>query len=175
MTVKTWCMQHTCQHRALLCTKPTTDALITQLVIAKVSLMQHMRLLRKHSQSLYNLAPFCRMNKSLENRRYAWDPLMLLVFISTSFRHSQFCAYKSLCRCSVAPHFHCSEIVPWCFAVALNFQSLGLSMDLNDGRFQDNGGCGYVLKPAVLMSSQRSFDPGCRQHSLKTTHLLLKV
>lgn len=48
-------------------------------------------------------------------------------------------------------------------------------MDLNDGRFQDNGGCGYVLKPAVLMFSQRNFDPGCSQHSLKPTHLLLKV
>ena len=71
--------------------------------------------------------------------------------------------------------FHCSMIVPRCFAVALNFQSLGLPMDLNDGRFQDNGGCGYVLKPAVLMSSPRSFDPGCSQHSVKPTHLLLKV
>uniref|UniRef100_A0A3Q3FA19 Phosphoinositide phospholipase C n=1 Tax=Labrus bergylta TaxID=56723 RepID=A0A3Q3FA19_9LABR len=59
--------------------------------------------------------------------------------------------------------------------VALNFQSLGLAMDLNDGRFQDNGGCGYVLKPPVLMSSQRSFDPACSQHSIKPTHLLLKV
>ncbi|KAM9352195.1 1-phosphatidylinositol 4,5-bisphosphate phosphodiesterase zeta-1-like [Symphorus nematophorus] len=59
--------------------------------------------------------------------------------------------------------------------VALNFQSLGFPMDLNDGRFQDNGGCGYILKPAVLMSSQRSFDPGCSQHSVKPTHLLLKV
>ncbi|XP_061576945.1 1-phosphatidylinositol 4,5-bisphosphate phosphodiesterase zeta-1-like [Cololabis saira] len=59
--------------------------------------------------------------------------------------------------------------------VALNFQSLGLPMDLNDGRFQDNGGCGYILKPEVLMSSERSFDPGCSQHHLKPTHLLLKV
>ncbi|KAM4573045.1 1-phosphatidylinositol 4,5-bisphosphate phosphodiesterase zeta-1-like [Odontesthes bonariensis] len=59
--------------------------------------------------------------------------------------------------------------------VALNFQSLGLPMDLNDGRFQDNGGCGYVLKPVVLMSSERSFDPSCSQHRLKPTHLLLKV
>ncbi|XP_062276752.1 1-phosphatidylinositol 4,5-bisphosphate phosphodiesterase zeta-1-like [Scomber scombrus] len=58
--------------------------------------------------------------------------------------------------------------------VALNFQSLGLAMDLNDGRFQDNGGCGYVLKPAVLMSSQRSFDPSSSQH-VKPKHLLLKV
>ncbi|XP_068459136.1 1-phosphatidylinositol 4,5-bisphosphate phosphodiesterase zeta-1-like isoform X2 [Clinocottus analis] len=59
--------------------------------------------------------------------------------------------------------------------VALNFQSLGLAMDLNDGRFQDNGGCGYVLKPSVLMSSQRSFDPRCSQHRLKPIQLLLKV
>ncbi|XP_047247121.1 1-phosphatidylinositol 4,5-bisphosphate phosphodiesterase zeta-1-like isoform X1 [Girardinichthys multiradiatus] len=59
--------------------------------------------------------------------------------------------------------------------VALNFQSLGLPMDLNDGRFRDNGGCGYTLKPAVLMSSERSFDPNSRHHHLKATHLLLKV
>ncbi|XP_013872247.1 1-phosphatidylinositol 4,5-bisphosphate phosphodiesterase zeta-1 [Austrofundulus limnaeus] len=59
--------------------------------------------------------------------------------------------------------------------VALNFQSLGLPMDLNDGRFQDNGGCGYILKPAVLMSNERGFDPGSSQHRPKPTHLLLKV
>ncbi|KAG7231121.1 hypothetical protein INR49_027161, partial [Caranx melampygus] len=60
-------------------------------------------------------------------------------------------------------------------SVALNFQSLGLPMDLNGGRFQDNGGCGYVLKPAVLMSSQSNFDPGCSQDRFNPTHLLLKV
>ncbi|XP_075883519.1 1-phosphatidylinositol 4,5-bisphosphate phosphodiesterase zeta-1-like isoform X2 [Nelusetta ayraudi] len=59
--------------------------------------------------------------------------------------------------------------------VALNFQSLGFAMDLNDGRFQDNGGCGYVLKPPVLMFSHRSLDPGCSRHEPKPTHLLLKV
>ncbi|KAM3869903.1 LOW QUALITY PROTEIN: 1-phosphatidylinositol 4,5-bisphosphate phosphodiesterase zeta-1-like [Diretmus argenteus] len=59
--------------------------------------------------------------------------------------------------------------------VALNFQSPGLPMDLNNGRFQDNGGCGYVLKPAVLRSSQRSFDPKCSQFGLKPIHLRLKV
>lgn len=68
-----------------------------------------------------------------------------------------------------------AEIISPCFAVALNFQSLGLPMDLNDGRFQDNGGCGYVLKPAVLLPSDRSFDPICSRHRLKPTHLLLKV
>lgn len=64
---------------------------------------------------------------------------------------------------------------PLYFAVALNFQSPGLPMDLNDGRFQDNGGCGYVLKPAVLMSRERSFDPSCSQRGVPPTHLLLKV
>jgi len=34
--------------------------------------------------------------------------------------------------------------------VALNFQTPGLMMDLYDGKFRQNGGCGYVLKPAVM-------------------------
>uniref|UniRef100_A0A3P8NUF1 PI-PLC Y-box domain-containing protein n=1 Tax=Astatotilapia calliptera TaxID=8154 RepID=A0A3P8NUF1_ASTCA len=59
--------------------------------------------------------------------------------------------------------------------VALNFQSPGLPMDLNDGLFQDNGGCGYVLKPAVLMSTQMRFDPNSSHHKRKSTYLLLKV
>ncbi|XP_017160596.1 1-phosphatidylinositol 4,5-bisphosphate phosphodiesterase zeta-1 isoform X2 [Poecilia reticulata] len=59
--------------------------------------------------------------------------------------------------------------------VALNFQSPGLSMDLNNGRFQDNGGCGYVLKPAVLMSSEKSFDPSTSCRYLKPIQLVLKV
>ncbi|PWA22397.1 hypothetical protein CCH79_00016954, partial [Gambusia affinis] len=59
--------------------------------------------------------------------------------------------------------------------VALNFQSPGLSMDLNNGRFQDNGGCGYVLKPAVLMSRERNFDPNTSYRYLKPIQLVLKV
>lgn len=34
--------------------------------------------------------------------------------------------------------------------VALNYQTPGLMMDLNQGKFLENGGCGYVLKPAVM-------------------------
>lgn len=48
-------------------------------------------------------------------------------------------------------------------------------MDLNDGRFQDNGGCGYVLKPVVLMSRQIHFDPRRSQRGVRPIHLLLKV
>lgn len=88
-----------------------------------------------------------------------------------SFRRSQFCSSK----CSWFSLFLTLLSQLCCFAVALNFQSLGFPMDLNGGRFQDNGGCGYVLKPAVLMSGQSSFDPGCGQHRFSPTHLLLKV
>ena len=35
-------------------------------------------------------------------------------------------------------------------SVALNYQTPGLMMNLNDGKFVENGGCGYVLKPAVM-------------------------
>lgn len=43
--------------------------------------------------------------------------------------------------------------------MALNFQTPGAEMDLNDGRFLVNGQCGYVLKPAFLRNSQSTFDP----------------
>ncbi|XP_053116718.1 1-phosphatidylinositol 4,5-bisphosphate phosphodiesterase delta-3 isoform X3 [Hemicordylus capensis] len=46
-----------------------------------------------------------------------------------------------------------------CQLVALNFQTPGAEMDLNDGRFSVNGRCGYVLKPAFLRNSQGTFDP----------------
>lgn len=34
--------------------------------------------------------------------------------------------------------------------VALNYQTPGPPMMLNDGKFMDNGGCGYLLKPPFL-------------------------
>ena len=40
--------------------------------------------------------------------------------------------------------------------VALNFQCPDIYMHLNQGFFRLNGGCGYVLKPAVM----RRVDPG---------------
>ncbi|XP_013924630.1 PREDICTED: 1-phosphatidylinositol 4,5-bisphosphate phosphodiesterase delta-3 [Thamnophis sirtalis] len=46
-----------------------------------------------------------------------------------------------------------------CQIVALNFQTPGSEMDLNDGRFLVNGRCGYVLKPAFLCNNHSNFDP----------------
>ncbi|XP_037646762.1 1-phosphatidylinositol 4,5-bisphosphate phosphodiesterase delta-4-like isoform X2 [Sebastes umbrosus] len=43
--------------------------------------------------------------------------------------------------------------------VALNFQTAGLEMDLNDGLFGQNGGCGYVLKPAFMRDGNTQFSP----------------
>ncbi|KAK2155784.1 hypothetical protein LSH36_231g00005 [Paralvinella palmiformis] len=37
-----------------------------------------------------------------------------------------------------------------CQLVTLNYQTPGLMMDLNNGRFIQNGQCGYVLKPAIM-------------------------
>lgn len=44
-------------------------------------------------------------------------------------------------------------------AVALNFQTPGEQMDLNQGRFLPNGRCGYVLKPGFLCSLSSNFNP----------------
>ncbi|XP_036401071.1 1-phosphatidylinositol 4,5-bisphosphate phosphodiesterase delta-4-like [Megalops cyprinoides] len=46
-----------------------------------------------------------------------------------------------------------------CQIVALNFQTPGLEMDLNDGLFSQNGHCGYVLKPEFLRRREKRFDP----------------
>lgn len=42
--------------------------------------------------------------------------------------------------------------------VALNFQTPGPEMDVYLGRFQDNGACGYVLKPAFLRDPNTTFN-----------------
>lgn len=44
-------------------------------------------------------------------------------------------------------------------AVALNFQTPGEQMDLNQGRFLPNGRCGYILKPSFLCSPKSNFNP----------------
>jgi phosphatidylinositol phospholipase C, delta len=48
-------------------------------------------------------------------------------------------------------------ILPWSVGtqmVALNIQTADAALLLNDGRFRQNGGCGYVLKPSGLIDSQ---------------------
>lgn len=45
-----------------------------------------------------------------------------------------------------------------CQIVALNFQTPGPEMDVYLGRFQDNGACGYVLKPAFLRDPNTTFN-----------------
>jgi len=50
-----------------------------------------------------------------------------------------------------------SPILPWAMGVqlvALNFQTVDPPLLLNDGRFRENGGCGYVLKSTKLIDHQ---------------------
>ncbi|XP_027200087.2 no receptor potential A [Dermatophagoides pteronyssinus] len=46
-----------------------------------------------------------------------------------------------------------------CQMVALNFQTPDLPMQLNQGKFEYNGGCGYLLKPDFMRRKDRIFDP----------------
>ncbi|XP_064011655.1 1-phosphatidylinositol 4,5-bisphosphate phosphodiesterase zeta-1 [Pogoniulus pusillus] len=46
-----------------------------------------------------------------------------------------------------------------CQMVALNFQTEGLQMELQNGKFLDNGGCGYILKPEFLRDRRSTFTP----------------
>lgn len=46
-----------------------------------------------------------------------------------------------------------------CQLVALNYQTASKEMQLNQGLFQMNKCCGYVLKPQFLRDDESSFDP----------------
>uniref|UniRef100_A0A3B3TPI2 1-phosphatidylinositol 4,5-bisphosphate phosphodiesterase n=1 Tax=Poecilia latipinna TaxID=48699 RepID=A0A3B3TPI2_9TELE len=46
-----------------------------------------------------------------------------------------------------------------CQMVSLNFQTPDLAMQLNQGKFEYNGCCGYLLKPDFMRRSDRTFDP----------------
>ncbi|XP_030621600.1 1-phosphatidylinositol 4,5-bisphosphate phosphodiesterase beta-4 [Chanos chanos] len=46
-----------------------------------------------------------------------------------------------------------------CQMVALNFQTPDLAMQLNQGKFEYNGACGYLLKPDFMRRPDRTFDP----------------
>ncbi|KAL8614073.1 hypothetical protein ACOMHN_026290 [Nucella lapillus] len=49
-----------------------------------------------------------------------------------------------------------------CQMVALNYQTAGLMMDLYNGWFRKNGGCGYVLKPAIMREEIAYFSANTR-------------
>lgn len=51
------------------------------------------------------------------------------------------------------------KLIYFWFIVALNFQTAGMEMDLNDGLFSQNSHCGYFLKPEILRNRERCFDP----------------
>ncbi|KAM7114764.1 1-phosphatidylinositol 4,5-bisphosphate phosphodiesterase zeta-1 [Molossus nigricans] len=46
-----------------------------------------------------------------------------------------------------------------CQMVALNFQTPGLPMDIQNGKFLDNGNSGYILKPQFLRNIETEFNP----------------
>lgn len=57
--------------------------------------------------------------------------------------------------------------------VALNYQTFDEHMQLNRGRFRTNGGCGYLLKPAILRSA-KGFDAWAPTETTKklTVHVI---
>ncbi|XP_073533872.1 1-phosphatidylinositol 4,5-bisphosphate phosphodiesterase delta-1 isoform X1 [Phyllobates terribilis] len=46
-----------------------------------------------------------------------------------------------------------------CQIVALNFQTPCTEMDVYQGKFRDNGFCGYILKPSFLRYQKSKFNP----------------
>jgi hypothetical protein len=65
--------------------------------------------------------------------------------------------------------------VYYVYAVALNFQTPGLMMDLYDGKFRQNGGCGYVLKPAMMRQPGFSVPSSLRESAPISPPQLLRI
>ncbi|GIY53336.1 hypothetical protein CDAR_39572 [Caerostris darwini] len=69
----------------------------------------------------------------------------------------------------------------WCLGcqlVAMNYQTAGLMMDLYQGWFQQNGNCGYTLKPSFLRDHLCLYSGGCSKDPLpgvEPTILNLKI
>lgn len=59
--------------------------------------------------------------------------------------------------------------------MALNFQTAGVEMDLNDGLFSQNARCGYVLKPPFMRHTENRFDPEHPQNRDGYTPLTLTI
>lgn len=60
----------------------------------------------------------------------------------------------------------------------MNYQTAGHMMDLYQGWFQQNGNCGYVLKPSFLRDHLSLYSGGCAKDPLpgvEPTILCLKV
>ncbi|XP_077304009.1 1-phosphatidylinositol 4,5-bisphosphate phosphodiesterase delta-4 [Lithobates pipiens] len=62
-----------------------------------------------------------------------------------------------------------------CQMVALNFQTAGVEMDLNDGLFQQNARCGYVLKPPFMRSVDTNFNPDQPQDTAGYSPVTLSI
>lgn len=62
-----------------------------------------------------------------------------------------------------------------CQLIALNYQSPGRPMQLNQGLFQDNGFCGYVLKPSFMNQEEIQFDPRGPFDEGKVKFLMIRV
>lgn len=59
--------------------------------------------------------------------------------------------------------------------VALNFQTPGLPMDIQNGKFLDNGGSGYILKPHFLRDTETEFNPKKTPENSKPITLTIKA
>ena len=46
-----------------------------------------------------------------------------------------------------------------CQLVSLNFQTPDLPMQLNQGKFEFNGNCGWQIKPEFMRRTDKTFDP----------------
>ena len=69
-------------------------------------------------------------------------------------------------------------LLPWnagCQMVALNYQTNDKTMFVNNAKFSDNGGCGYVLKPRFLIEPKIGYSPISSFHCVEENKRTITV
>lgn len=107
------------------------------------------------------------MSLYIYKKKYLVDTLitdsLLLFFQDFRLEIHVFIVISLEPKCTIRPFKNLPMLqVFWnagCQMVSLNFQTPDLPMQLNQGKFEYNGNCGYLLKPDFMRRSDRSFDP----------------
>jgi phosphatidylinositol phospholipase C, delta len=108
---------------------------------------------------------------ALVTHSFAQNILLEMLEANSDLERDHFVAYTRDHLCRVFPSWHlmptetfpnCDPVLAWslgCQIVGMNFQSADENLLVADGRFRQNGSCGYVLKPRGLTETPAPVEP----------------
>jgi len=136
----------------------------------KMNLAQELSALVTYIQSVpfHGFSVVRRSGKSYEMSSYSEKKALKLI----DEEPGEFVRHTNIQLCRIYPagtrtdSSNYSPVDMWnvgCQLVSLNFQTADRPMQIYRGKFKDNGGCGYVLKPSFMRDTNATFNPRSAQ------------